>query len=67
MAGLRYLALEVSDKGLYLFSRDIPVSYTHLDVYKRQILSIWATCAGQALATARCTRAMTASRRIWHG
>ena len=23
MAGLRYLALEVSDKGLYLFSRDI--------------------------------------------
>ena len=57
---LKYGEIGIKGKNRYLFEdalvrqiRFAPVSYTHLDVYKRQgciyitTLSIWAVCTGR--------------------
>ena len=49
-AGIRYFWVKPSDVAIYVergaadigvAGKDIPVSYTHLDVYKRQLPALW--------------------------
>ena len=50
---------------LFTFDRNVPVSYTHLDVYKRQIESLWLVEKDLAsFANTAMSRTLKKSRRL---
>ena len=42
---LEAVKAKAQELGAGLSFRDDPVSYTHLDVYKRQAMGMWKRCA----------------------
>ena len=63
-----HMAVRKQGDGLrFLGNVNVPVSYTHLDVYKRQSPASWAMSASSWSATTPIHLPCTATCRYWRG